>query len=588
MAEKDHTSFYTNILTAAYRIRYNPVRVLSCMLAISILFLFPSCQREISCEWCMNENKPPVARTGPDVIINLPLDSVLLDGSNSSDPDGSISNYLWSKISGPASSIIRTPGSPQTIIAVLTQGAYSFVLKVTDDKGLSDIDTVQVLVNDPALPNRPPVADAGPDIQIVLPTNAAYLNGSNSSDPDNNIVSYLWTKISGPQAYTISNANAAQTHAANLEEGVYWFELRVSDAGGLSDVDTVVVNVISPIISCNVSTRPQVIAQLIHFANLSVPRADVAAEAAGHKIVFAGGYSSSGESAVVDIFDISTQSWSGSSLSKGRTSIAAASSNSKIIFAGGGYYYSDYFSNIDIYDVVTNNWSRTQLSIPKTLVSAVAMGDTVMVAGGSEISSDFFPGNITDMVEIFSLSANSWTSGILSEARTAICGLAINNKIYFAGGATEYAPSSRIDIFDQASNSWSTSSLSFLKGGLSGIVDQHKIYWVAGEDCRVEIRDINTGISTTASLSQKSTYRPVIVRKNGKLVFIFPGSNRFDIYDPVLYQWSVGILPEVIRPGATVIEYNNVVYIAGGQIGCIPIPMGCRPVYTNNVYKLEF
>lgn len=48
-------------------------------------------------------NKPPIAVAGPDQVITLPTDSVLLDGRTSSDPDGTISNYLWTKISGPSS-----------------------------------------------------------------------------------------------------------------------------------------------------------------------------------------------------------------------------------------------------------------------------------------------------------------------------------------------------------------------------------------------------------------------------------------------------------------------------------------------------
>jgi hypothetical protein len=61
--------------------------------------IFFSCQREI--KW--NINKPPIAKAGPDQVITLPTDSVLLDGNSSSDPDGKISEWLWTKISGPAS-----------------------------------------------------------------------------------------------------------------------------------------------------------------------------------------------------------------------------------------------------------------------------------------------------------------------------------------------------------------------------------------------------------------------------------------------------------------------------------------------------
>lgn len=91
--------------------------------------------------------------------------------------------------------------------------------------------------------NQPPVACAGNDQTITLPVNMVQLDGSCSTDPDNNIKSYLWTKISGPSSFTITNANVAQTQVNNLEEGTFLFQLKVTDAGGLSSMDTFQVNV---------------------------------------------------------------------------------------------------------------------------------------------------------------------------------------------------------------------------------------------------------------------------------------------------------------------------------------------------------
>ena len=76
----------------------------------------------------------------------------------------------------------------------MAQGAYKFELKVTDNNGVTGVDTVQVTVN--AAVNIPPVANAGSDQTITLPTNTALLNGS-AADADGTVVSYLWTKISG-------------------------------------------------------------------------------------------------------------------------------------------------------------------------------------------------------------------------------------------------------------------------------------------------------------------------------------------------------------------------------------------------------
>jgi len=173
----------------------------------------------------------------------LPTDSVSLDGSASSDPDGSISQWLWKKISGPASSLMINPQLPNCKINALVKGVYSFELTVTDNGGLSAKDTVMITVDSVFVTNHPPIAIAGADQTIILPTNTVSLDGSGSSDPDNNISSYQWTKISGPLSFSINNSNAVQTQVNNFEQGIYEFELKITDAGGLVSKDTIRITV---------------------------------------------------------------------------------------------------------------------------------------------------------------------------------------------------------------------------------------------------------------------------------------------------------------------------------------------------------
>lgn len=209
----------------------------------SVMFL--SCKKEISCEGCINGNKLPIAVAGSDQVITLPTDSILLDGSSSNDPDGTISEWLWKKIEGPASFTIVNATVVKTVSKSLGAGTYKFELTVTDDKGASAKDTMMVTVDDAtATTNHAPIANAGKDTVIILPTSATNLDGRGSTDPDNNISIYIWAKISGPASFNIANANTVQTQLTDLIEGVYQFELKVTDAGGLFDKDTVQVSVI--------------------------------------------------------------------------------------------------------------------------------------------------------------------------------------------------------------------------------------------------------------------------------------------------------------------------------------------------------
>jgi hypothetical protein len=578
------------------------MRILNIFLFISIagMIIFSSCKKANSCEGC-NNNKPPIAIAGPDQVITLPTDSISLDGSASNDPDGTISNWLWTKISGPASFNIVASSQPGTVIKNIVVGVYQFELKVTDNDGLSSKDTVQLTVN-PFIPgNRPPVANTGIDQTITLPANTTTLDGSASTDPDNNITSYAWTKISGPASFNISNANAVQTQVTSLIEGVYLFELKVTDAGGLFSRDTTKINVQSaplPPPSCDNSNRPLINAQLIPFGTLSIPRLGLSVASAGNKIVFAGAALSSVSGSPfpdygatrVDIYDLITQGWSTAELSKKRSHMAAVSAGNKIFFAGGRLgdgAFDELFSTVDIYDVSTNTWSVAMLSQPRAFIAAAAAGNKVFFAGG-EKDWDYQTSNVID---IYDMSSNTWSVHTLSEARAYISGVSTNNQVYFAGGHREdrwYAnPSSRIDIYDNTSGTWSSSSLSQPMGSLAGIATDENIYWAPG--CKIEIKNINTWNSSDAFLFKDGGWinseGQNTVRKDNNIVFFrhdyLLGTDKFDIYNISTGVWSIGVLPQRIY-GASIIAVNNTIYLAGGTVS------GSFTNLSNKIFKLEF
>src|SRR4029079_8413014 len=127
-------------------------------------------------------NRPPVANAGANISITLPTSTASLNGSASSDPDGSLSGYAWTQISGPGTATIAAPGTATTAISGLVKGTYSFQLKVTDNSGATGLDSVQVTVNAEA--NHPPVANPGNSRSITLPVNSTTLDGSLSTDAD--------------------------------------------------------------------------------------------------------------------------------------------------------------------------------------------------------------------------------------------------------------------------------------------------------------------------------------------------------------------------------------------------------------------
>ena len=207
------------------------------------LLLINSCKKEFSCEDCRGENTPPIANAGRDTIIILPVDSLLLDGSASKDPDGRITNYKWTKVSGPASSRINNDAAMKTVVKNLLLGTYQFELSVTDNDGIPAMDTIRITIDTIAIPVHPPVANIGADEIIILPVDSVLLDGEISYDPDGYIVSYQWAKISGPSSFTIVDPTSIKTKADNLVKGVYEFELTVTDNSGLSAKDTTQITV---------------------------------------------------------------------------------------------------------------------------------------------------------------------------------------------------------------------------------------------------------------------------------------------------------------------------------------------------------
>ena len=187
-------------------------------------------------------NTPPLADAGPDQVVRT-RSLAQLDGSGSSDPDGDALSFAWMLVSQPVGSTaaLRDPNAIDASLIPDLPGDYVIDLVVSDGLDSSTPDSVTITATDQA-----PIADAGPD-QSVQPGTAVNLDGSASSDPDGQPLSFSWRFTAQPSGSTASlvGADTATPSFTADVAGIYIAELTVSD-GAFDSTDTVAVRAISP------------------------------------------------------------------------------------------------------------------------------------------------------------------------------------------------------------------------------------------------------------------------------------------------------------------------------------------------------
>lgn len=172
-------------------------------------------------------NTAPVARFtwSRQTGVNNP---VTLDGTGSSDPDGSITKWEWS-VDGTVLPLTSAKGT----VSLGAGTSKTVTLKVTDNGG-STHSTSQTL----SLPNRRPTIGAyGPNGVIVSSTQPTFT--ASASDPDGDAIKYFFNVMdtAGNQmAYSGWVGNTWTIPAYKLDPGTkYNWTVTVEDSGSLQE-----------------------------------------------------------------------------------------------------------------------------------------------------------------------------------------------------------------------------------------------------------------------------------------------------------------------------------------------------------------
>jgi len=154
------------------------------------------------------------------VDVNSP---VSFTGSGST---GASLEYEWFFRDGAVNPTAANPTHTFT-----SEGIFDVGLVVTDSAGISDLTTVRVIVR-----NLFPIAEAG-NSKSSCEDAAIVFDGRGSTDPNNDIINYLWDFGDG------ATSNQALTSHAYSKMGNYIATLTVTDNDGTIGVDTVPVTI---------------------------------------------------------------------------------------------------------------------------------------------------------------------------------------------------------------------------------------------------------------------------------------------------------------------------------------------------------
>lgn len=180
-------------------------------------------------------NQAPTVNAGGDQSVAVG-DRVDLNGF-AQDPDGDPLTFTWTVLDPDGNPVtVENPNQSLASFVAAQAGTYTVTLTVDDGRGGTASSTI--LVNASASGNRAPTADAGPNADVPL-NQAATLDGSGSSDPDGDNLSYMWVQVGGPDV-EIADPMARRASFTPTEEGDYEFELTVED-GEFAATDAVTI-----------------------------------------------------------------------------------------------------------------------------------------------------------------------------------------------------------------------------------------------------------------------------------------------------------------------------------------------------------
>ncbi len=187
-----------------------------------------------------SNNQAPVPQiSAPGTVTSGSI--VTLDGTKTYDPDHDPISYQWTQTGGPPVALVGAntaqPSFTAPTVAYPATATLTFQFAVRDNPNslleclgpLTSTANVNVTVEGA---NHAPVANAGAP-QTVVSTSKVTLNGSASSDPDGDLVTYQWKQTAGTSVNLLNPTAPMPTFVAPEEpaggQETLTFQLTVTD-----------------------------------------------------------------------------------------------------------------------------------------------------------------------------------------------------------------------------------------------------------------------------------------------------------------------------------------------------------------------
>ena len=206
------------------------------------------------------------------------------------------------------------------------------------------------------------------------------------------------------------------------------------------------------------------------------------ADVVNSKIYVIGGNKQGTPLKEVEVFDISSNTWTPLSYSgtfHERFYHCASIVNDRIYLIGGEAYSNDTVSEVDVFDPASTSWSTlaaTGSYTPRSEFSANIIDGKIYIIGGRTSNLE-----LVESIEALDIASTTWikleTSGpFISRYRHTA--EVVDGKIYVIGGSTD-----TVNVFDPATNTWSiveTTGKFTKRTSLASAVVDGKIYAIGG------------------------------------------------------------------------------------------------------------